>query len=111
MGGADRVVTGVWAVIFLTATDATSGGHSLTQTAKLVWRTVNNAIVPALIGGPWIWDRWIPSPPMAAAPIWLIALGWAAVVAAGVFALLGDSAEPRRYSLVPQSMSSGRRCR
>lgn len=82
------VVTGVWAVIFLTATDATSGGHSLTQTAKLVWRTVNNAIVPALIGGPWIWDRWIPSPPMAAAPIWLIALGWAAVVAAGVFALL-----------------------
>lgn len=78
-------LTAVWAVIFLSVTDAASGGHSLTQTAKLVWRSVNSALVPGLLGGPWWWDRWNPSPPMADAPSWLIGLGWAAVVAVSIF--------------------------
>ncbi|MFW0791373.1 hypothetical protein [Gordonia sp. CPCC 205333] len=82
------VLTTVWAVIFLSVTDGASGSHSLTQTAKLVWRSVNSAIVPAVVGGPWQWERWIPSPPMAEAPPWAIVLGWVAVVAIGVFAVM-----------------------
>nr|WP_245549838.1 hypothetical protein [Gordonia effusa] len=82
------VLTVVWAVIFLSVTDGTSGNHSLTQTAKLMWRSVNNAIVPAFIGGPWQWERWNPSPPMADAPLWAVGVGWAAVVAVGVFAVV-----------------------
>lgn len=70
------VIFVAWAVLFLATTTATDGEHSLSQTAHLVWRSINNAIVPALAGGPWDWERWIPSPPMGLAPVWMIVLGW-----------------------------------
>ncbi|MBB4137784.1 hypothetical protein [Gordonia humi] len=79
------VVLGVvfiaWAVLFSATTTATSGAHSMSQTAHLVWRSVNNAIVPSLVGGPWDWERWVPSPPMGFAPTWMIVVGWVVLAA------------------------------
>ncbi|WP_132993174.1 DUF3488 domain-containing protein [Gordonia zhaorongruii] len=70
------VLFAAWSVLFLSTTTATDGEHSVSQTARLVWRSVNNAIVPSFAGGPWDWERWIPSPPMGFAPIWMIGIGW-----------------------------------
>ncbi|ALG83838.1 hypothetical protein [Gordonia phthalatica] len=70
-----------WTVLFLATSTATAGVHSLGQTAHLVWRSVNNAIVPSLVGGPWSWDRWTPSPPMGFPSVWMIVAGWVVLVA------------------------------
>ncbi|WP_442350895.1 hypothetical protein [Gordonia sp. (in: high G+C Gram-positive bacteria)] len=73
------VVFVAWAVLFLATTTATTGSHSLSQAAHLVWRSVNDAIVPSMVGGPWHWERWVPSPPMGFAPVWMIVLGWVVI--------------------------------
>ncbi|QKT09035.1 hypothetical protein HUN08_03800 [Gordonia sp. X0973] len=71
-------VTVVWLVVFLSFTggQGAAGNHGFVQTVHLVWRTINNAVVPSLAGGPWNWDRWLPSPPMGFAPVWQIVVGW-----------------------------------
>ncbi len=79
------VIFAVWLIVFFSVSDATAGQHSITQTMQLVWRSINNAIVPSLIGGPWEWSRWTPSPPMGFPPVWMIVVGW--VVAAGLVAV------------------------
>lgn len=71
-----------WTVLFLATSTATAGVHSIGQTAHLVWRSVNNAIVPSLVGGPWTWDRWTPSPPMGFPAVWMIVAGWTVLIAA-----------------------------
>lgn len=71
-----------WIALFLSVSTATAGQHSLGQMWHLVWRSVNDAVVPSLIGGPWHWDRWTPSPPMGFPGLWMIIAGW--VLIAGV---------------------------
>ncbi|WP_308192362.1 hypothetical protein [Gordonia zhenghanii] len=73
------VVFVAWSVLFLATTTATTGSHSISQAVHLVWRSVNDAIVPAMVGGPWHWERWVPSPPMGVAPLWMIILGWVVI--------------------------------
>lgn len=70
-----------WTVLFLATSDATAGEHSISQTLHLVWRSINNAIIPSLVGGPWTWERWTPSPPMGFPSVWMIVLGWLVLVA------------------------------
>ncbi|MBM7367444.1 hypothetical protein [Gordonia hydrophobica] len=70
-----------WTVLFLATSTATAGSHSIGQTFHLVWRTVNNAIVPSFVGGPWSWSRWTPSPPMGFPSVWMIVVGWLLLVA------------------------------
>ena len=82
------VIFVIWLIVFFSVSDATAGAHSVTQTMRLVWRSINNAIVPSLVGGPWEWSRWTPSPPMGFAPVWMIALGWVIVAAIVVVAYL-----------------------
>lgn len=79
------VIFVVWGLLFLAVSDAASGAHSLRQTVALVWRSINNGVIPSLVGGPWHWERWVPSPPMGFAPIAMIVAGW--LVAIGVGAL------------------------
>ncbi|WP_040518355.1 DUF3488 domain-containing protein [Gordonia neofelifaecis] len=69
-----------WSALFLATSTATAGVHSFGQTAHLVWRSINDAIIPSLVGGPWVWDRWTPSPPMGFPSVWMIALGWIVLV-------------------------------
>ncbi|MBD1321316.1 hypothetical protein [Gordonia hankookensis] len=75
------VVFVAWAVVFFSVSDATAGQHSATQTMRLVWRSINDAVIPSLVGGPWEWERWVPSPPMGFPPVWMIVLGWVVLAA------------------------------
>ncbi|MET9200256.1 hypothetical protein [Gordonia sp. NPDC003585] len=86
--GALAAIFGVWLIVFFSVSDATAGVHSAAQTARLVWRSVNRAIVPSLVGGPWEWDRWNPSPPMGFASWWMILAGWLVIAAVAIWALL-----------------------
>ncbi|MGU3292420.1 hypothetical protein [Williamsia sp. M5A3_1d] len=81
------VVAVMWAVGFAVIGRPTAGEHSLRQTAALVWRSVSQGIVPAIAGGPWTWDRWIPSPPFGTPTVGLQIIGWLIVVGAVVAAI------------------------
>ncbi|MGB6246977.1 hypothetical protein [Gordonia sp. (in: high G+C Gram-positive bacteria)] len=70
-----------WTALFLATSTATAGVHAASQTAHLVWRSINDAIVPSLVGGPWVWERWTPSPPMGFPSVGLIVAGWLVLVA------------------------------
>ncbi|MFT4395908.1 hypothetical protein ACLTEW_13330 [Gordonia lacunae] len=76
------VTAALWVGVYFLTTDPTSGEHSVAQTARLVWRSVTDAIVPSLVGGPWEWERWTPSPPTGFPQMWMIVGGW--LVLAGV---------------------------
>ncbi|WP_240498360.1 hypothetical protein [Williamsia sp. 1135] len=80
-------ITAVWAVGYLALTSATAGEHSITQTIALMWRSINKGVVPGTVGGPWFWERWVPSPPMGFPSWWLMAVGWLVVIGAVAYAL------------------------
>ena len=73
------VVFVAWATLFFTVTTTGDGERSASQMVELVWRSVNNAIVPSFAGGPWVWELWPPAPPMGLAPVWMIVVGWLVV--------------------------------
>lgn len=75
------VVTALWVVVYFVTADPFAGNHSVGQTARLVWRSVNHAIVPSLVGGPWEWDRWTPGPPTGFPATWMIVAGWLVLAA------------------------------
>ncbi|GAB2670850.1 hypothetical protein GCM10027169_35850 [Gordonia jinhuaensis] len=82
----------VWGVIYLVAAGSSAGwhpgaDHSPRQTVLLLWRTITHAVAPAMVGGPWRWDRWNPSPPMGFAPTAMIVLGVLVLLVIGVYAL------------------------
>ncbi|MGJ0119504.1 hypothetical protein ACQ7HM_09895 [Williamsia sp. MIQD14] len=80
-------VAAVWAVAFWVIGRPTAGEHSLRQTAALVWRAVSDGVVPAVAGGPWTWDRWVPSPPFGTPTVSLQVVGWLIVIGAVVAAV------------------------
>lgn len=48
--------------------------------ATILGRTFTDSLVPALFGGPWRWERWLPSTPWAAAPQWATIAAWCALI-------------------------------
>lgn len=95
------VIFAAWALLYFSVSDATAGQHSMTQTFRLVWRSVNEAVVPSFVGGPWAWDRWVPSPPMGFPPVWMIVAGWVALAVAVGWAVV------RRRGSVPVIVCAG----
>lgn len=81
------VIFGLWTVLYFVTADPLAGSHSVSQTAQLIWRSINAAVVPSLVGGPWEWDRWVPSPPMGFASVWMIVAGWLVVAVVSWWAL------------------------
>lgn len=55
--------------------------------ATILNRTFTDSFVPALVGGPWSWERWLPSTPWAAPPQALMIAAWL-ILAAVVVAVL-----------------------
>ncbi|QBJ97061.1 hypothetical protein ERC79_14730 [Rhodococcus sp. ABRD24] len=82
------VVTAVWTVAYPAFTESRFNVPSAAQTAGLVHHGTSLGLVPTLLGGPWAWERWSPSPPWATPPIALAVLGWAAVLAALAWSLI-----------------------
>ena len=79
-------VAAAWTVFYFASTSV-ADGHSIGQALSLTWRSINRGLVPAGVGGPWFWTRWLPSPPMAQPHDWMIALGWVVVSAAIAYVL------------------------
>lgn len=70
----------VWIGIYLLVVDQRRWTLDLPMTGDLLIRSVTHGIVPALIGGPWDWQRWAPSSPWAL-PQWpVMVVGWLVLV-------------------------------
>ncbi len=68
-------LTAVWAGVYWALArpgDSTDGRLPL---AGLLWHGYVRALLPTTAGGPWVWDRWQPSPPFAEAPLPVVLLG------------------------------------
>ncbi|RMI29154.1 hypothetical protein [Nocardia stercoris] len=81
------VVLVMWAVCYLLVVDTTesnSGPEQATgpeHAGALLHSAISLGIVPAAVGGPWHWERWIPATPWADPPHWGVVLAWIAVAA------------------------------
>lgn len=77
------LLTVAWVALYLLVVNQKRWSSDVGMTWSLLQRTVTHGVLPGLVGGPWRWDRWVPSSPWAeppAAAIWLGALALVAVV-------------------------------
>ncbi|KAA0097776.1 hypothetical protein CIW49_16990 [Mycolicibacterium sp. P1-18] len=73
---ATAALTAAWVGIYLLVVDQRRWTLDFAMTGDLLVRSVTHGIVPALIGGPWQWERWAPSSPWAL-PQWpVMVVGW-----------------------------------
>ncbi|MFC9898024.1 hypothetical protein ACFVMC_30410 [Nocardia sp. NPDC127579] len=79
------VVLFVWSIAYLAVVDTAVVSHGLGEARKLLPQAASRGLVPALSGGPWTWERWIPSTPWAMPPAWAVVAVWTAL---GVLAAL-----------------------
>ncbi|MBC2681942.1 hypothetical protein [Corynebacterium anserum] len=80
------VVTAVWGFVMSRITDLTSTDSTSTIFDSIP-TTLSQAIVPAIVGGPWQWGRWAPSQAFTAPADWLQVIACIGVVAALVWYL------------------------
>lgn len=66
------VILLAWGAVFLCVTKGNLAFHGVRETAELVNHGVTFGLLPALLGGPWEWERWAPSGPWAAPPSTLV---------------------------------------
>ena len=69
-----------WAAVYATRISSQLTLEHLDMLPGLLHHGTSIGLVPTLIGGPWHWDRWPPSPPWATPSIGLIVLAWLAVI-------------------------------
>lgn len=100
--GALAGVTAVWAVCFALLAHPAAGDHSLSQTWALTWRGVTHGVLPALLGGPWSWGRWNPSPPFGT-----VSGGVVVASAVLVVGLVAVAAAARRGAAVVVAAAAG----
>ena len=81
------VVVGSWVAVYLYFTDPRLTVPTIAEAAGLAHRATSLGLVPTLVGGPWAWERWPPSPPWATPPVVLVVLGWTVVLAASAWSL------------------------
>lgn len=78
---ASAALTAAWVGLYLLVVDQRRWTLDLPMTGDLLVRSVTHGIVPALIGGPWRWERWAPSSPWAL-PQWpVMVVGWLVLLA------------------------------
>ncbi|MCK8671872.1 hypothetical protein M1M07_12180 [Rhodococcus sp. HM1] len=76
-----------WAACYLTFVESRFGIPDLAMVSGLTHHGLSYGLVPTLLGGPWQWERWNPSPPWATPPIVLVVVSWAAVIAVLVWSV------------------------
>ncbi|MET8778896.1 hypothetical protein ABZV58_28155 [Nocardia sp. NPDC004654] len=65
-----------WLGVYLSVVDVAAvhgNGHDV---GELLRTATSLGVVPALSGGPWVWERWLPATPWAAPPDWAVAFAW-----------------------------------
>jgi hypothetical protein len=70
------VILAGWIVVYLVVVDQQRWSWDLPMTWDLLRRSFTHGIVPGLVGGPWVWERWAPASPWAVPPVGVMALGW-----------------------------------
>ncbi|WP_246097919.1 hypothetical protein [Rhodococcus spelaei] len=94
--GPSAVVVAIWAVVYRFAVEPTVAVQNSEMTAALLTHTTTKGLLPTVLGGPWSWDRWPPSPPWADPPTVLVVAG----VATAVAIVLGSVLWKRRVGWV-----------
>lgn len=77
----------IWGLVYFAVAGFSAGDAGSADMAQMLPRAAWTGAVTALLGGPWGWERWIPSAPWAVAPDWAI---WVAggLLAAAVVATI-----------------------
>ncbi|WP_245716746.1 hypothetical protein [Nocardia mikamii] len=65
-----------WVAAYLTVADHIAVDTSLAGARRLLHSATSLGIVPTLLGGPWVWARWLPSTPWATPPGWTVVPAW-----------------------------------
>ena len=76
------LLTASWVGLYLVVVDQQRWSWDLSMTWDLLCRSVTHGIIPGLIGGPWVWQRWVPASPWAVPPVAAMVLGWLALTVA-----------------------------
>ncbi|MGW0181006.1 hypothetical protein [Nocardia sp. NPDC003345] len=84
--GTAAVLAG-WAVTYLAVVGLTHGEGGSADVASMLPRAAWAGVVTALLGGPWSWERWVPSAPWAVAPDWTVWAAWALLAVAVVLTI------------------------
>ncbi|MFD4401923.1 hypothetical protein ACFWPH_04085 [Nocardia sp. NPDC058499] len=69
-GSATLLLT--WGLVYFAVAGLPAGDAGSADMAQMLPRAAWTGAVTALLGGPWGWERWIPSAPWAVAPDWAI---------------------------------------
>ncbi|MUM19570.1 hypothetical protein FZI91_21020 [Mycobacterium sp. CBMA271] len=75
------VLTAAWIALYLVVVDQKRWSTDLSMTWSLLQRSFTHGVLPGLVGGPWRWDRWVPSSPWAEPSSFVIGLGAGALIA------------------------------
>ncbi|NLE79790.1 MAG: hypothetical protein GX610_09450 [Rhodococcus sp.] len=77
---ASIAIIAVWALAYTTTitTDFVWAGGG--RAWELLSHSTSLGLLPTLLGGPWVWERWIPSPPWASPPAILVVAAWVVAV-------------------------------
>jgi hypothetical protein len=78
---ATLAITAAWIALYLVVVDQHRWSSDLPMTWDLLSRSFTHGIVPGLVGGPWIWQRWAPASPWGTPPITAMVLGWVVLTA------------------------------
>lgn len=70
-----------WALVYFAVAGISPGDGGSDEVAQMLPRAAWAGVVTALLGGPWGWERWVPSAPWAVAPDWVVWVAWGLLVA------------------------------
>ncbi|MGW5376348.1 hypothetical protein ACWESM_12950 [Nocardia sp. NPDC003999] len=69
-------VLGFWTIAYLAVVAGPGLPDDWDELRDLLPGAASLGIVPALSGGPWVWERWLPSTPWADPPGWAVVAAW-----------------------------------
>lgn len=79
---ASALVLAIWLGFYLSTVESRFGTPTAEMARGLSIHGLSYGLLPALVGGPWQWDRWNPGPPWADPPAVLVLVAWVAVLGA-----------------------------
>ncbi|MBD8506339.1 hypothetical protein HT102_07580 [Hoyosella sp. G463] len=83
---AQGLVLVAWLPFYYLAGARDASWDGLASYPRFLARAITDGVVPALVGGPWRWERWQPSTPWADPPVVLVVVAVAAVAGGVVLA-------------------------
>ncbi|MEU1999507.1 hypothetical protein ABZ511_34185 [Nocardia gamkensis] len=72
-------VLACWSIVYLVVVDGPGLPDRWDELRDLLPGAASLGVVPALFGGPWVWERWLPSTPWADPPGWAVVSAWLAL--------------------------------